>query len=94
MNPKLIAGASILALGLAGCSSKEPKSLVDTPMIKYKTEKVKAAAAVIPDWYKKMPKKKGSIFTTGSAVAPDLQFAVDIAAMNAKVILADRINGN
>ena len=29
----------------------------------------------------------------GAAVAPDLQFAVDIATMNAKVVLADRING-
>ena len=93
MNPKFMAGVSILALGIAGCANQEPKSLVDTPMIKYKTEKVKAATSIIPDWYKKMPEKKGSIYTTGSAVAPDLQFAVDIAAMNAKVILADRING-
>ena len=40
-----------------------------------------------------MPEKKGSIFTVGSATAPDLQFAVDIATLNAKVVLADRING-
>ena len=40
-----------------------------------------------------MPQKDGSIFTVGSAVAPDLQFAVDIATLNAKVVLADRING-
>ena len=31
--------------------------------------------------------------TVGAAVAPDLQFAVDIATLNAKVVLADRING-
>jgi len=40
-----------------------------------------------------MPEKKGSIFTVGSATAPDLQFAVDVATINAKVVLADRING-
>ena len=40
-----------------------------------------------------MPDKKGSIFTVGAAIAPDLQFAVDIATLNAKVVLADRING-
>ena len=40
-----------------------------------------------------MPEKDGSIFTVGSATAPDLQFAVDIATLNAKVVLADRING-
>ena len=40
-----------------------------------------------------MPTKKGSIFTVGAATAPDLQLAVDIANLNAKVVLADRING-
>ncbi len=87
-----MASVSVLALVLAGCAS-EPKSLVDTPEIRYKTAKVNAAISVVPDWYKKMPEKKGSIFTVGAATAPDLQFAVDIATMNAKVVLADRING-
>ena len=88
-----MASVSVLALVLAGCASNEPKPLVETPEVKYKTAKVAAATSIVPDWYKKMPEKKGSIFTTGSAVAPDLQFAVDIATMNAKVVLADRING-
>ena len=66
---------------------------METPEVKYKTEKVKSAVSIVPDWYKEMPEKKGSIFTVGAAVAPDLQFAVDIATMNAKVVLADRING-
>ena len=92
MKSKLMASVSVLALVLAGCAS-EPKSLVDTPEIRYKTAKVNAAVSVIPDWYKKMPEKKGSIFTVGAATAPDLQFAVDIATLNAKVVLADRING-
>ena len=92
MNTKLMASVSILALGIAGCAS-EPKPLTETPEIKYKTEKVAAAVSIVPKWYKEMPEKKGSIFTVGSAIAPDLQFAVDIATMNAKVVLADRING-
>jgi len=92
MNAKLLAGVSILAL-LGACASNEPKSLVETPEIKYKTAKVNAAISVIPNWYKEMPEKKGSIFTVGAATAPDLQFAVDIATLNAKVVLADRING-
>ena len=92
MKSKLMASVSVLALVLAGCAS-EPKSLVDTPEIRYKTAKVNAAISVVPDWYKKMPEKKGSIFTVGAATAPDLQFAVDIATLNAKVVLADRING-
>ena len=92
MNTKLMASVSALALVLSACA-KEPKPMVETPEVIYKTAKVNAAVTVVPDWYKEMPEKEGSIFTVGAAVAPDLQFAVDIATMNAKVVLADRING-
>ena len=87
-----MASVSALALVLGACA-KEPKPMVETPEVIYKTAKVKSAVSVVPDWYKVMPEKEGSIFTVGAAVAPDLQFAVDIATMNAKVVLADRING-
>ena len=93
MNAKLLAGVSTLALTLGACSANLPKSVVDTPEIRYKTAKVKLAVSQIPKWYQEMPEKKGSIFTVGAATAPDLQFAVDIATLNAKVVLADRING-
>jgi len=93
MNAKLLAGVSILALTLGACSANHPKSLVDTPEIRYKTQKVEAAVAQIPDWYKEMPEEKNAIFTVGAATAPDLQLAVDIATLNGKVVLADRING-
>ena len=92
MNAKLLATVSAVAL-LSGCGANNPKSLVDTPEIRYKTAKVERAVDVIPSWYKKMPKKKGTIFTVGTATAPDLQLAVDIATLNGKVVLADRING-
>tara|TARA_B100001778_G_scaffold146451_1_gene120556 strand:+ start:22 stop:702 length:681 start_codon:yes stop_codon:yes gene_type:complete len=93
MNTKLMTSVSALALVLGACASQEPKPMAETPEVIYKTAKVKAAVSIVPDWYNEMPEKKGSIFTVGSAVAPDLQFAVDIATMNAKVVLADRING-
>ena len=93
MNTKLMASVSILALGLVGCGATEPTPFPETAMTKYKAAKVEAALSVVPDWYKKMPEKKGSIFTIGTATAPDLQLAVDIATLNAKVVLADRING-
>ena len=93
MNTKLMASVSTLALVLNACASQEPKPFAETPEVIYKTAKVNAAVSVIPSWYNEMPEKKGSIFTTGSATAPDLQFAVDIATINAKVVLADRING-
>ncbi len=81
-------------VGLGACAKNpDPTKIVNTPMIKYKTEKVKAAAAVIPKWYKKLPKKDNSIYSVGSASSPDLQLSVDVATLNAKYTLADRING-
>ena len=93
MNTKLMASVSILALGLVGCGATEPTPFPETAMTKYKAANVEAALSVVPDWYKKMPEKEGSIFTIGTATAPDLQLAVDIATLNGKVVLADRING-
>ena len=92
MKTKLLATVSMVAL-VSPCGANNPKSVVDTPEIRYQTAKVERAVSIVPDWYKKMPEKKGSIFTVGTATAPDLQLAVDIATLNGKVVLADRING-
>ena len=89
----LVAGVSILALGLGACAEKVAELPITTPYIKYKTQQVKQAVSIVPDWFKEMPEKKGSIFTVGASTAPDLQLAVDVATLNAKVTLADRING-
>ena len=89
-------GVSAIALlvGLSACSSNpNPLGVINTPMIKYKTEKVEAATSSIPKWYKKLPKQDNSIFSVGSASSPDLQLSVDMATLNAKYTLADRING-
>ena len=89
-------GVSALALmvGLGACAKNpDPTKIVNTPMIKYKTEKVEAAVSNVPKWYKKLPKKDNSIFSVGSASSPDLQLSVDMATLNAKYTLADRING-
>ena len=89
-------GVSAVALmvGLRACAKNpDPTKIVNTPMIKYKTEKVEAAVSNVPKWYKKLPKKDNSIFSVGSASSPDLQLSVDMATLNAKYTLADRING-
>ena len=70
-----------------------PTAILDTPMIKYKSEKVVAATSNIPKWYKKLPKKDNAIYSVGSSSSPDLQLSVDMATLNAKYTLADRING-
>ena len=89
-------GVSALALmvGLGACAKNpDPTKIVNTPMIKYKTEKVEAAVSNIPKWYKNLPKKDNYIFSVGSASSTDLQWSVDMATLNAKYTLADRING-
>ena len=89
-------GVSAVALmvGLGACAKNpDPTKIVNTPMIKYKTEKVEAAVSNIPKWYKNLPKKDNSIFSVGSASSPDLQLSLDVATLNAKYTLADRLNG-
>jgi hypothetical protein len=89
-------GVSAIALmvGLGACAKNpNPTAILDTPMIKYKTEKVVAATSNIPKWYKKLPKKDNAIYSVGSSSSPDLQLSVDMATLNAKYTLADRING-
>ena len=87
-------GAIALMVGLGACAKNpKPTAILNTPMIKYKTEKVAAATSNIPKWYKKLPKKDNAIYSVGSSSSPDLQLSVDMATLNAKYTLADRING-
>jgi len=89
-------GVSAIALlvGLGACAKNpSPLGVINTPMIKYKTEKVEAATSNIPKWYKKLPQQDNSIFAVGSSSSPDLQLSVDMATLNAKYTLADRLNG-
>ena len=76
-------------LVLTGCAVKSPT----TAMLEHKEKKVNQTIVEVPKWYKKLPNKKDIIFTAGAATAPDLQLSVDLATMNAKYVLADRING-
>ena len=76
-------------LVLTGCAVKSPT----TAMLEHKEKKVNQTIVEVPKWYKKLPNKKDIIYTAGAATAPDLQLSVDLATMNAKYVLADRING-
>ena len=86
---KLISMFILGALVLTGCAVKSPT----TAMLEHKEKKVNQTIVEVPKWYKKLPNKKDIIFTAGAATAPDLQLSVDLATMNAKYVLADRING-
>ena len=87
-------GAIALMVGLGACAKNpDPTKMVNPPMVKYKTAKVKAAVSQVPSWYEKLPNKDNIIYSVGSSSSPDLQLSVDMATLNAKYTLADRING-
>ena len=71
----------------------EPEPIINTKSVLYKTAKVKSATSQVPEWFKKLPTEDNIINTVGVATSPDLQLAVDMATLNAKYTLADRING-
>jgi hypothetical protein len=76
---------SLIAVALVGCSSA-PKT-ADT-----NTDTAPAATVKIPEWFMNAPRSDNAIFSTGSAVSRDLQLSQDMAILNAKAMLADRIN--
>mgnify|MGYP005631174123 CR=1 FL=1 len=87
---------------LGACSSNKvvetamtvpPNSIVDTSTYVYKSKVVNEQIEVMPDWFKKMPESNTAIYSTGTAATSDLQLSIDLAVLNAKTTLADRING-
>ena len=87
---------------LGACSSNKvvetamtvpPNSIVDTSTYVYKSNVVNEQIEVMPDWFKKMPESETAIYSTGTAATSDLQLSIDLAVLNAKTTLADRING-
>ena len=91
-NIKLISSVVAIAIGLSACQTNK-ESITANPQIVYQTNTVSKQIEQIPEWYLNIPSAEDTIYSSGSAKAPDLQLAVDIAIMNAKTTLADRING-
>ena len=91
-NIKLISSVVAIAIGLSACQTNK-ESITANPQIVYQTNTVSQQVEQIPEWYLNIPSADDTIYSSGSAKAPDLQLAVDIAIMNAKTTLADRING-
>jgi hypothetical protein len=80
-----LASTAIVAIGLAGCAT----DYVDMTQ----PEKVAATVDKMPDWMEKLPEKKDSVFSAGTAVSTDLQMSLDKSILFAKRTLADRIGG-
>jgi len=87
-----VVSASALLIGLGACTNKNAP-IIESNTLEYKTEQVQTAVSVVPDWFKEMPEHDRNIYSAGTATAPDIQLAIDVATLNAKTVLADRING-
>ena len=83
----------LLPLSLFACAEKTNLSILEKPLIKYKINKVADTVSNIPKWYLTPPNDLNKVYSVGAAVSPDVQLSVDMATMNAKYTLADRING-
>ena len=84
-------------IALSACQTTQDSAVPGTSKAvnvtyEYKRDRVKEQLDNIPDWFKKQPEESENIFSAGTAVTPDMQFSIDAAVLNAKVILADRIN--
>ena len=91
-NIKLISSVVAIAIGLGACQTNK-ESITANRQIVYQTNTVSQQVEQIPEWYLNIPSAEDTIYSSASAKAPDLQLAVDIAIMNEKTTLADRING-
>ena len=98
MSPsKILLVSTVSVLALSACSSTQDKALPGTNnavnvTYEYKRDRVQEQIGNIPEWFREQPEDSDNIFSAGTAVTPDLQFSIDAAVLNAKVILADRIN--
>ena len=98
MKQLYIRPAVMLALGACSKTNVEtantaPPYLADVASFEYKSNVVKDNVDVLPGWFTKMPEDDKAIYAVGTAITPDLQLSVDMAVINAKSTLADRING-
>ena len=83
---------SVAALTIGACSSdKALKVAVEKEIFEYKKEKVEDSVAAIPSWFLSPPEEDNIVFSSGTSLMPDMQLAIDIARLNAKEQLADRI---
>ena len=93
MNKVVILGACSSNKVVETMNTIPPNSIADAETYAYKTKAVAEQIEIMPDWFKKMPESDNAIYSTGTASTTDLQLSLDLAVLNAKTTLADRING-
>jgi hypothetical protein len=97
LNKKVVLLSTVSMIALGACSNTQigPApgfSKAEAVTYEYKHSRVEEQVSTIPEWFKSQPEDKTNIYSAGTSVTPDMQFSIDAAILNAKVILADRIN--
>lgn len=77
---------ALASIFITGCATTQHTATTPQPSPVASAPKIQ-----IPDWYQKLPTNDTSMFSVGTALSPDLQFSFDMAVMNAKASLADRL---
>jgi hypothetical protein len=98
MNKLVTITALLGVVFLSACSSITPGS--PESLAKLQKEKMKAKEKQLentiddmPKWYLKTPTSDYAVYAAGTGVSDDPQYSIDLAIMRAKVMLADRLQG-
>ena len=90
MNKQLI--AALAAAGLVtACSGPQT---ITQKVFEEKEKIVKEQIDETPKWMIELPKDEEAYYSAGTAQSSDLQMSIDMATINAKRTLADRIAGD
>ena len=81
--------SAIVICSLVGCASTSQPVVENKPIIPPAPTKPTVA---IPSWYNQAPSSEDSLYAVGTAASTDLQLSQDMAILNAKTNLADRLN--
>ena len=99
MNPLKFAGLAISLAFLGGCSSIQQNENAGVEIMEVNQEEVVDTPPVvvrednIPDWYLNLPEDTDqAIFGSGTGLSSDLQFSIDKALHQAKIVLGDKLS--
>ena len=90
---KIIIFVGIVCTVLAACTPP-PVETARAAWVRQKAEVVSRAVEDIPEWFS-TPREDETeaVFSVGTAIGPNLQLSYDRAILNAKRVLADRVDG-
>ena len=90
---KIIIFVGIVCAVLAACTPP-PVETARAAWVRQKAEVVSRAVEDIPEWFS-TPREDETeaVFSVGTAIGPNLQLSYDRAILNAKRVLADRVDG-